>query len=99
MLDGVVWRKMPTDLLTNETMTYIESQMPKGYEYAPFMFYLAALKRADKYGSFDIGDGVIFARMMRVSDRRIVFDVALLMARYGFIKQVARGSIRVIKLS
>lgn len=45
MLSDVTWRKMPTDMLTNETMTYIESQMPAGFEYAPFMFYQAALKK------------------------------------------------------
>ena len=62
MLNDVAWRKMPTDILTNETMTYIESQMPAGFEYAPFMFYQAALKKCDDDGIFDIGDGIIFSR-------------------------------------
>lgn len=79
MLSDVAWRKMPTDLLTNENMTYIESQMPKGFEYAPFMFYQAALKKADNDGIFDIEDGVIFARLMRVPSPAIVFKIVNLM--------------------
>lgn len=92
MLSDVTWRKMPTDMLTNETMTYIESQMPAGYEYAPFMFYQAALKKADDDGSFDLEDGILFARLMRVPDIKIVFKIAILMVKRGVISQVQKGS-------
>ena len=92
MLSDVTWRKMPIDLLTNENMNYIESQMPEGLEYAPFMFYQAALKKAGDDGEFDLEDGVIFARLMRVNDVKIVFMVANLMAQRRVIYHVAAGS-------
>ena len=92
MLSDVTWRKMPTDMLTNEAMTYIESQMPAGFEYAPFMFYQAALKKADDDGSFDLEDGILFARLMRVPDVKLVFKIAILMAKRGIISQVQKGS-------
>ena len=92
MLSDVTWRKMPTDMLTNETMTYIESQMPAGFEYAPFMFYQAALKKADDDGSFDLEDGILFARLMRVPDVKLVFKIAILMVKRGIISQVQKGS-------
>lgn len=92
MLSDVTWRKMPTDMLTNETMTYIESQMPEGFEYAPFMFYQAALKKADDDGSFDLEDGILFARLMRVPDVKLVFKIAILMVKRGIISQVQKGS-------
>ena len=92
MLSDVRWRKMPIDLLTNETMNYIASQMPEGLEFAPFMFYQAALKKAGDDGEFDLEDGVIFARLMRVSDVTIVFKIANLMAQRRVIYHVAAGS-------
>lgn len=92
MLCDVTWRKMPLDILTNEAMQYVESQMPKGYEYAPFMFYQAALKKAGDDGEFDLEDGVIFARLMRVPDVSFVFKVANEMAKRRIIYHVQAGS-------
>lgn len=82
MLRDVYWRQYPIDLLNDEKMGYIESQMPAGYEYAPYMFYITALKLADDDGIFDLEDGIIFARLMRVKDIQIVFDIANLMRKY-----------------
>lgn len=92
MLGDVTWRKLPIDILTNENMSYIESQMPEGFEYAPFMFYQAALKKAGDDGEFDLEDGVIFARLMRVPNVQIVFQVANLMAQRRMIYHVCAGS-------
>lgn len=92
MLNDVKWRKMPIDILTNETMTYIESKMPEGYAFAPFMFYQAAMKKADDDGIFDIGDGIIFARLMRVDNTSIVFKIANLMAKMKVIYHVSPES-------
>ena len=92
MLSDVTWRKMPLDILTNEAMQYVESQMPDGLEYAPFMFYQAALKKAGDDGEFDLEDGVIFARLMRVPDVKIVFLVANEMAKRRIIYHVQAGS-------
>ncbi len=82
MLRDVYWRQYPIDLLNDEKMGYIESMMPAGYEYAPYMFYITALKLADDDGIFDLEDGIIFARLMRVKDIQIVFDIANLMRKY-----------------
>lgn len=76
MLRDVYWRQYPIDLLNDDKMVYIESLMKDEYKYAPFMFYIAALKLADDNGIFDLGDGIIFARLMRVKSRAIVFQIA-----------------------
>ena len=79
MLKDIYWRRYPIDLLNDDKMLYIESLMPEKLKYAPYMFYITALKLADDDGVFDLEDGVIFARLMRVPDVQIVFEVANLM--------------------
>jgi hypothetical protein len=79
MLRDVYWRQYPIDLLSDDKMTYIESFMPDEYKYAPYMFYITALKLADNDGIFDLEDGIIFARLMRVKSRALVFQIANLM--------------------
>lgn len=92
MLNDVAWRKMPTDILTNENMTFIESQMPEEYVFAPYMFYMAALKKADDDGIFDLEDGMIFARLMRVESTELVFKIANLMGSRKIIGRVSATS-------
>ena len=89
MLRDVYWRQYPIDLLNDEKMGYIESMMPAGYEYAPYMYYITALKLADDNGIFDLDDGIIFARLMRVKDRQLVFDVTNLMRKYKIIYRLS----------
>lgn len=92
MLRDVYWRQYPIDLLNDEKMGYIESQMPAGYEYAPYMFYITALKLADDNGIFDLEDGVIFARLMRVKNIQHVFAIANLMRKYKIIYRLSDDS-------
>ena len=92
MLRDVYWRQYPIDLLNDEKMSYIESQMPAGYEYAPYMYYITALKLADDDGIFDLDDGIIFARLMRVDNIQIVFDVTNLMRKYKIIYRLSDDS-------
>lgn len=92
MLNDVAWRKMPTDILTNENMTYIESQLAPEYAQAPFMFYMAALKKSDDDGIFDLEDGLIFARLMRIKDVSIVFKIANLMGQRRIIGRISETS-------
>ena len=92
MLRDVYWRQYPIDLLNDEKMGYIESQMPAGYEYAPYMFYITALKLADDDGIFALDDGVIFARLMRVKDIELVYVVANLMRKYKIIYRLSDDS-------
>ena len=92
MLRDVYWRQYPIDLLNDEKMGYIESQMPAGYEYAPYMYYITALKLADDDGIFDLDDGIIFARLMRVDNIQIVFDITNLMRQYKIIYRLSDDS-------
>lgn len=92
MLRDVYWRQYPIDLLNDEKMGYIESKMPAGYEYAPYMYYITALKLADDDGIFDLDDGIIFARLMRVDNIQIVFDVTNLMRQYKIIYRLSDDS-------
>ena len=92
MLRDVYWRQYPIDLLNDEKMGYIESQMPAGYEYAPYMYYITALKLADDDGIYDLDDGIIFARLMRVKDTQIVFNVTNLMRKYKIIYRLSDDS-------
>lgn len=89
MLRDVYWRQYPIDLLNDEKMGYIESLMPAGYEYAPYMYYITALKLADDDGIYDLGDGIIFARLMRVKNIQLVFDVTNLMRKYKIIYRLS----------
>lgn len=92
MLNDARWRKMPVDILTNESMAYVESQLPEEYHYAPYMFYQAALRKADEDGIFDLEDGVIFARLMRVPSVKMVFIIANLMGQRKLIFRVSKES-------
>lgn len=91
MINEALWRKTPTNLLTDETMQFIERQLPAEYAYAPYMFYQACLKKADADGIFDIDDGVIFASLMRVPSVQLVFRIAELMVRRKVIFQIKPG--------
>ena len=61
MLRDVYWRQYPIDLLTDEKMMAIECKMPAGLEYAPYMFYITALKLANNDGVFNLDDAEIIA--------------------------------------
>ena len=89
MLRDVYWRQYPIDLLNDDKMTYIESLMPEEYKYAPYMFYIAALKLADDNGIFDLGDGIIFARLMRVKSRALVFQIANYMRQQNILYRLS----------
>lgn len=89
MLRDVYWRQYPIDLLSDDKMTYIESFMPDEYKFAPYMFYITALKLADDNGIFDLEDGIIFARLMRVKSRALVFQIANLMRQHKILYRLS----------
>lgn len=89
MLRDVYWRQYPVDLLSDDTMTLIESFLPENVRYAPYMFYITALKFADDDGIFDLGDGIIFARLMRVNSVKLVFEIANYLRRYKVIYRLS----------
>ena len=89
MLRDVYWRQYPIDLLNDDKMLYVESLMPEGFEFAPYMFYITALKLADDNGIFDIEDGIIFARLMRIKSRALVFQIANLMRQHKIVYRLS----------
>ena len=89
MLRDVYWRQYPIDLLNDDKMLYVESLMPEGFEFAPYMFYITALKLADDNGIFDIDDGIIFARLMRIKSRALVFQIANLMRQHKIVYRLS----------
>lgn len=89
MLRDVYWRQYPVDLLNDDTMGLIESLLPEEFKFAPYMFYITALKLADDDGIFDLADGIIFARLMRVKNVKVVFEIANLMRKYKVIYRLS----------
>lgn len=92
MLRDVYWRQYPIDLLTDEKMMAIECKMPAGLEYAPYMFYITALKLANNDGVFNLDDAEIIARLMRINhienSRQLVIDIANLLMKYKIIYRI-----------
>ena len=89
MLRDVYWRQYPVDLLSDEKMACVEEAMPARYKFAPYMFYITALKLCDDNGIFDLDDGAVFARLMRIKDVKIVFEIANLMRKHKIIYRVS----------
>lgn len=92
MLGDMTWRKLPRDLLTNEQFSYIESKLPPQYAAAPYMFYLAALRQADDDGIFDLEDGVVFSRLMKMGTPELCFQIGNLMQLRHIITRVSPAS-------
>lgn len=92
MLDTITWRKCPRDLLTNENFTYIESKLAPELSAAPYMFYLTMLKLVDDDGICDLGDGIIFSKLMRIGTPHDVFKIANLMQIQRIITRVSAES-------
>ena len=77
----MLWRKLPIGIIRDEDMDLIADQLPRELRAAPYMFYLTALCKADNDGIFDLEDGVIFARLMRIGTPEDVFTIANLMMK------------------
>ena len=92
MLNTAAWKKLPTDLLTDEDFFNVEKQLPAEYAFAPYMFYITALRKADEDGMFDLDDGVIFAQLMRVDKLSIVFKIANMLRKRRIIYRVREDS-------
>lgn len=79
MLRDVYWRQYPVDLLSDDKMACVEAMLPDEQKHIPYMVYIAALKLCDDNGVFDLDDGVVMARLTRVKDVAIIFNVINLM--------------------
>jgi len=84
------------DLLTDENLSYIVDLLPPELATAPYMFYLAALKNADDDGAFDLDDGVVFSRLMKIGTPQNVFDIANLMMERRIITRVDKSTMCLI---
>ena len=93
MLNTASWSKLPRDLLTDEDFFYIEKQLPEELAFAPYMFYIAALRKADENGMFDLSDGVIFAQLMRIENADDVFKIANMMMKRKIIYRVGETKV------
>lgn len=79
MLRDVYWRQYPVDLLSDDKMACVEAMLPDEQKHIPYMVYIAALKLCDDNGVFDLDDGVVMARLTRVKDVAVIFNVINLM--------------------
>lgn len=75
------WRKLPIGVIRDEDMDLIADQLAPQLRAAPYMFYLTAMCKADNDGVFDLEDGVIFSRLMRLGTPQDVFTIANLMIK------------------
>lgn len=92
MAKNIVWRKLPIGIIRDEEMDLIADQLPQELKAAPYMFYLTALCKADDDGTFDLGDGVIFSRLMRIGSPADVFKIANLMMKRKLILRAGNST-------
>lgn len=88
----MVWRKLPIGIIRDEDMDLIADQLPPEMKAAPYMFYFTALCKADNDGIFDLEDGVIFSRLMRIGTPKDVFIIANLMMKRKLIMRYGETS-------
>lgn len=82
------WVKLPKNIITDEILDYISAMLPAHLKFAPYMFMLAIYKKIDDMGSFDLEDGLIFSRMMKLDRPEDVFLVANLFLKRGIITRI-----------
>lgn len=92
MLKDMTWRKLSRDVLSNANLQWVESQMAPELSAAPIMFYITALTIADDDGIFDLEDGIIFSRLMRIGTIKDVMRIANLMQKRRLIVRVSAES-------
>lgn len=80
MLDDLAWRKLPRNIIRDEELDYISSLLPVELQAAPLLFYVVAYCKADDDGSFDIQNGVIYSRLMKLCTPEQVLQIVAIMA-------------------
>lgn len=90
--EAIVWRKLPVGIIRDEDMDLITDQLPPHLKAAPYMFYMTALCKADNDGIFDLEDGVIFSRLMRIGTPQDVFLIANLMLSRKIIQRAGTST-------
>lgn len=88
MLENVYWRQYPVNLLSDDKMACVEAMLPEEQKHIPYMIYIAALKLCDNDGIFDLDDGAVMARLTRVKDVSVIFNVINLMRQRHILYRV-----------
>lgn len=88
MLENVYWRQYPVNLLSDDKMACVEAMLPDNQKHIPYMVYIAALKLCDNDGIFDLDDGAVMARLTRVKDVSVIFNVINLMRQRHILYRV-----------
>ena len=87
-MNDLAWRKFPVNTIRNEELDYISYLLPKSLSAAPYMFYMTAICKCDDDGVFDIEDGVIFSRLMRMGSPGDVMEIAKMLTERRILTQV-----------
>lgn len=91
MINELAWRKFPRDTMRNEDLDYVSYLLGKDKAALPFLFYTTAFCKCDDDGVFDIEDGVIFSRLMRLGNPEDVITVAELLCDRKIITRIIDG--------
>ena len=88
MIDDLAWRKFPRNIIENAELQYIADQMEEGLEALPLLLYTVAYCRADDNGIFDLRDGRIFSRLVKLGTVDDLFYCAKLMVEENIFQPV-----------
>lgn len=88
MADELAWRKFPRSAISSAELDYISFTMAPNEKQAPYMFFMTMFCRCDDNGVFDLEDGVIFARLMRIENTALVFKIAELMTQRRILTRI-----------
>ena len=91
-MDELSWRKYPRSLITDERLDYASFCLPRELACAPYMFMNVMYSKCDDDGVYDIDDGIIFSRLMRIGAPEDVFTIAELLVKRGMILKVINNS-------
>lgn len=87
-MTDLAWRKFPVNTIRNEELDYVASFLKKELACAPYMFYMTAICKCDDDGVFDVEDGVMFSRLMRIGSPEEVLMIANMMQQRHIITQI-----------
>lgn len=87
-MNDLAWRKFPVNTIRNEELDYVASFLKKELACAPYMFYMTAICKCDDDGVFDVEDGVMFSRLMRIGSPEDILNIANMMQQRHIITQI-----------
>lgn len=85
--ENITWRKFPISLIRDEELDYVSSLMGD-LAPLPLLLMTVAYGKCDDDGVFDVDDGVIFSRLMRMGAPEDVLKCADLLAQRKLLTRV-----------